>query len=572
MRRFAFSLCTATLILGTLPAAAQAQEISADMQERERAIIELIVEAEIFAGASNCELYLARLDAASRALDGDSLRPGMTGLLRQRIFEVRQRGCYPAPPPPPPAPSTVGAEYTAIVDRLNADFDRAMDRAARARVERNCEDHDAKLAEALAAAEAARSAPLGEAGDRLYEGMLGRIRDERARGCGPQAGPPEEGPETQILQQRREYLINQARQRQIAEDIAREAREAMDVQRMTMEQNEANRQMQRAFVQVFGTYGENDVPSANFGFQRDGAAGTAPERPAAFSTERVETFGFGFGLQIGALSFNLGYTEGEASNRTGVPASTTGGARGYPYTDNAPSDSTGIGGNVALDVDTEVSLNAFAPRIGYSWDVGGRGATVVRGSYGHFFDQPYDNLILFNAFADGLVGDRDHRGVVSITTPVIATQTLDQDLDELELGITVGFQAFFPIGGGAHVSIGGEVGVYAYDYDLSSLETNAQNFGPAADRAFTVRLDDSESGIGYRGAATAELGIGIGRDFELFVAGEARYQSHRAQVVNPFSGDFVLAGGTSFLDTDNTFDWRISLGLRMQLRGPNFRF
>jgi hypothetical protein len=115
------------------------------------------------------------------------------------------------------------------------------------------------------------------------------------------------------------------------------------------------------------------------------------------------------------------------------------------------------------------------------------------------------------------------------------------------------------------------VGAYLYDFDLSSVETNAQNFGPAADRAFTSTIEDSESGVGYRGRAFAELAFDVSRSLEIFVGGSANYSSHRAQVVNPFSGDFVLAGGTTFLDTDNAFDWQVGIGLRAQLRGPNFR-
>jgi carboxypeptidase family protein/TonB-dependent receptor-like protein len=40
--------------------------------------------------------------------------------------------------------------------------------------------------------------------------------------------------------------------------------------------------------------------------------------------------------------------------------------------------------------------NNIAPRVGFAWDVGGKGETVVRGSYGHYFDQVFDNVILFN--------------------------------------------------------------------------------------------------------------------------------------------------------------------------------
>jgi hypothetical protein len=161
--------------------------------------------------------------------------------------------------------------------------------------------------------------------------------------------------------------------------------------------------------------------------------------------------------------------------------------------------------------------------------------------------------------------DRDHLGVTSITTPVIATQILEQEVTELELGVSVGVEAVVPLSANVRFTLGAQAGAYYYDYDLSSVETNAQNFGPAADRAFTTELKDSVGDIGYHGDAFAELAVDLGPRVEMFVIGRASAFSDRAQVRNPPNGTFVQDGGTSALGTDHAFDWGISIGLRIGL-------
>jgi hypothetical protein len=45
--------------------------------------------------------------------------------------------------------------------------------------------------------------------------------------------------------------------------------------------------------------------------------------------------------------------------------------------------------------------NNLAPRIGFAWDITGRGKTVVRGGYGVYYDTPSQDFFLVQAFANG---------------------------------------------------------------------------------------------------------------------------------------------------------------------------
>lgn len=54
-----------------------------------------------------------------------------------------------------------------------------------------------------------------------------------------------------------------------------------------------------------------------------------------------------------------------------------------------------ITGDPALISKTTSGYNEFQPRIGFAWDIKGTGETVIRGGYGIFYDQIFQNLTLF---------------------------------------------------------------------------------------------------------------------------------------------------------------------------------
>ncbi|HEX6719315.1 MAG TPA: TonB-dependent receptor [Pyrinomonadaceae bacterium] len=54
-----------------------------------------------------------------------------------------------------------------------------------------------------------------------------------------------------------------------------------------------------------------------------------------------------------------------------------------------------IAGDADQLKNTTTSYKEFQPRVGFAWDLKGNGNTVIRGGYGIFYDQVFQNLILF---------------------------------------------------------------------------------------------------------------------------------------------------------------------------------
>jgi hypothetical protein len=261
-------------------------------------------------------------------------------------------------------------------------------------------------------------------------------------------------------------------------------------------------------------------------------------------------------------------------------------------TDNALSGSTGVAARLGVGVDTVASLDEFFGSARFNLYGFGNDRAWARAEARSSVYSANDvtmaptrvprretrlsGRVTAELFA--LHRDSDYLGTVSIAgttgagTPVSVVQDLDQEVRQVEAGLNIGVEATISLSGSVWLAVGGQVGGYYFDYDGRSTENRVQNVGPTVDRAYTLTLDDDRNGIGYSGTARAELGFDLvrggqpgGRALELFVAGEAGYFSHRAQVRNPFSGDTVLNGGTTNLGTDDAFDWSMSIGMRLRL-------
>lgn len=312
--------------------------------------------------------------------------------------------------------------------------------------------------------------------------------------------------------------------------------------------------------------GEHEFPRANYGFRRDGSGGA--ELPAGFSAERIPMVGGEAGISLSGLAyFRFAYLTGDASTSFSVPTLGGGGASGIVNTRPAPSTSTGVTGDFGLVGGTDTSVDIFSVEARHYFygdsplDTGG---SADEASEGGLRIDPYLGLA-------GQYRDRNHDAQLEIAGTTgggfnfNVLQLLDQQVEELEISALLGVVATVPFGPGARFTVGAEARVTYFDFDLSSLETRTQNIGPTSDQSFTNLIEDGESGIGYAGIVSGRLGIDLARRVELFLAGQASYQSDRAQVNNPFSGTFVQNGGTTFLGTDEAVDWTVSVGLRLRL-------
>ena len=317
-------------------------------------------------------------------------------------------------------------------------------------------------------------------------------------------------------------------------------------------------------------YGVMTIPRTGYGFNRNGPP-PEPDQPAAFSERRVPIWNFTGRARSGRFALLVGYAEGDASNRTEIAPSTTGGQQGTVNTALPQSGITGAAANRGLTVDTNVSVREYSAR--FYIDIMDM-FPDQRGNAVHSVGREREVIRDVSLGVGFIHRDRDHFGEVNIPgipagTPPVVNQVIEQDVGEWEIGASLGGHLAVPLGRDAQLTLGVEGRLNYFDYDLDTTQTNIQLVG---DLAFTLDQEDSKNGVSARGSASAELSYVISRSrradgrqqaFEVFMAAEASIDSRRAQANNPFSGTAVQNGETSFLGTDDAFDWWVGGGIRI---------
>jgi hypothetical protein len=129
----------------------------------------------------------------------------------------------------------------------------------------------------------------------------------------------------------------------------------------------------------------------------------------------------------------------------------------------APGSPTGlvqVGGQGALSDLYQPDYNNFAPRVGFAYDIFGKGKTIVRGSYGLYYDTPSQDFFLLQGFQSG-----------GPSSP--ATNPLP-NLGVFNSG-SVGFGPGVPIFGPAGVAPTSNIALFAVDLNLRTPYINNYN-------------------------------------------------------------------------------------------------
>ena len=306
-------------------------------------------------------------------------------------------------------------------------------------------------------------------------------------------------------------------------------------------------------------WSSKDLGPYEAGFTRDGAVGQAPDLPAGFLRERVDFWGLTGHFYIpgteGALGIarpiRLGvrYGEGDRSATFDIPSGSHQ-ATGFAYGAKSPGDSTGIGTpGFALSGDLSTSYT------GWEFNL----AVPLLGSPG-----PKRTPLTLDALFGLRLDDHDHRSSVRFSETFggftyEASQERDQRLDQTfyDFGLAAGI--YVPLGGDVVLRSEGYAGGYYSTRDLASLERIRCNFCPLPDSDFTIDIAQSDSGWGVRGNAQIGIEFLVSPNVSIGVVGGVDYLSNVARVVNPISGDQVLADETTRIETEDTADSYITI-------------
>lgn len=321
--------------------------------------------------------------------------------------------------------------------------------------------------------------------------------------------------------------------------------------------------------------GQANLPRTGSGFVRDGAPGVAPDAPAGQTESRVNMLGVGLGISfpLGGIRARLigSYIEGNARNIFEV-APPSGGATGRVNGALSPSGSSGTSGPFAVAGQTEVEASAL--------EIIFRPLVLTRGRIAPAepsISVPYEQWTPgfgFDLYFGGGYGITDKLDVSNISGLVVSGgstftfgQNRRQRIQEQQFSLGVSADAAIPLGPRLVARLGGYAGGYYRVSDLESVEVNTSNFGPASDRNFTIEIEDSDNGFGFRSEASAALEWWLTPRVAISIGGGARYDSSVGAIFNPSSGDQVFVEGlTTSLRSDDSWSYGAQVRLRIGLR------
>ena len=297
---------------------------------------------------------------------------------------------------------------------------------------------------------------------------------------------------------------------------------------------------------IYGEVGGTtmDIPQAQFGVVDIGGS----ERFLSFSPEKFDfaTYGGSFSIPLGGFTIGGGYYTGAGENTSAGSLSPGGETGGFVLIGESSEFGTGVNlGTLGVDIST---------------------LSRVDFSQGHFkFGVPIpckDGGGLFLPYGKVSYGETTIEHWTDISTPAYSPNevgsSLYERLENERLGLGLGAYYLHPLAEDLFVGIGGEGTVNFNNYNLYAMQT--VNVFAASDTVIIEQEDDDTSL-----ALSAELSLTYSLTDNLHLNGFGRinYDEGFGQILNPLSGDDVLAGDTASIGTDDvtsyTFGGRIVL-------------
>ncbi|MEP2989082.1 MAG: hypothetical protein ABJN65_15315 [Parasphingorhabdus sp.] len=329
-------------------------------------------------------------------------------------------------------------------------------------------------------------------------------------------------------------------------------------------------------------FGTSELPPSGIGFRRSGPVGTAAEEFALQSDTSIETFGGSVNVNVGNLQFDFGYVEG-SSVRAATIEPNSGVDSGIVFSELRSGSSGVSGGQLGGMASFNTDINSFSASAGLcivGCDPNDSGPIPI----------PYPSVRLpqdgkkvtvrgakLALKASANITDTRHRGTfdTQFSLPGFSGsfgQTRDTQISEDRFGVSLdGSVALGCPTNRLCPYVGGHAGVHFTDVKIGAAERNMASFVPAADRDFTLNIDESDNRVGVHGGFRVGVNYAISKGIEggnsssvvLNVEGRCDFVSDVTSVGFNNSGDQTLAGETTQFGRRSSFSCGSSVGVKV---------